>query len=324
MWFCDVPSEIGLGTHLPWYRSRDFSTHTRVERPALRSRQIETLADLDALTHQEGRFILQLQPTVELMRADDQYLDRVIEVALERDFPVELPGSILGHAYYRLRDAELLVLTAEPKYRRARGRKAHRKLVRDAIPANIAAGGERVSFGRLAREEAITALVGKLFEEGLEVSGAVDLPARLEELADVFEVLRGLAALDEIGWDEIKAVADAKREKRGGFERQTVLLETESPKDSNTNELRIEGGEEGDSLVALHNIGLVSVSEGSLVVPFTRLIPEKGLSVEVPIEGGRLIVGIRASGSSISISFSALEESGSEEQQADLFGAEES
>lgn len=319
MWFCDLPPDLGLGTHLPWYRSRDFLTHEAVERPSLRTREIRTLSDLDAVKGDTGRFILQLQPSAELVRADDQYLDRVIEVASERNLPIELPGSILGHAYYRLRDSGLLVLTAERKFQRARGRRAHGKLVRDAIPANIAAGGERVSFGRLARDEAITALVGKLFEEGLEVLNARDRPARVEELADVLEVLRGLAALEGAEWEEIRTVADSKRAKRGGFERQTVLLETQLPKSVTPTDLPMPGSDESDSLVPLHNIGLVSVGDGHLIVPFTRLIPERGLQVDVPFDGSVLSLTLRATGGGLTLTISGAELRNAPGEQPDLF-----
>jgi predicted house-cleaning noncanonical NTP pyrophosphatase (MazG superfamily) len=289
----------------------------------LRVRQVETLSDVDAVQKEEGRCILQLQPTADLIRANDEYLDKVVEVARDRNLPVELPGSTLGHAYYRLRYAGLLVLTAEPKYQRARGRKAHRKLVRDAIPANIAAGGERVSFGRLAKHDAITALIGKLFEEGLEVSGAADRSARLEELADVLEVIRGLAALDEIPWEEVRDAADAKRDKRGGFERQTVLLETERPKSGKRADASMAGGEDSEALVPIQNIGLVSASEGHLSVPFTRIIPERGLQADVPFDGTLLRVAIRALAGGISMSIERVDEDPKHELQPDLFGMEE-
>lgn len=322
MWFCDLPPEIGLGKHLPWYRSRDFLVHLRVERPALRTRQVRTLADLDTLAGETGQVILQLQPTADLIRADDQYLDRVIEIAMARDLPVELPGSILGHAYYRLRDARVLVLSAQPKYRRARGRTSFRKLVRDSIPANIAAGGEQVSFGRLPREEAVTALVGKLFEEGLEVSNARDSTSRLEELADVLEVLRGLAAIEDVKWDEIQSVADEKRRTRGGFDKQTVLLETERPKTSRFEDSGIDNGA-NESLVPLHNIGLVTASDGHLTVPFTRLIPERGLRAEIPFEGGKLSVIVRATGTGIALDIDRVVEQPDLEAQPSLFRNDE-
>jgi predicted house-cleaning noncanonical NTP pyrophosphatase (MazG superfamily) len=320
MWFCDLPPELGLGKHLPWYRSRDYLTHTAVERPSLRTRQIRTLDDLHQLADDEGRAILQLQPTADLIRADDQYLDKVIEVATTRNLPVELPGSILGHAYYRLRDAGIMVLSDQPKYRRARGRMSYRKLVRDAIPANIAAGGERVSFGRLARDEAVTALVGKLFEEGLEVSGARDRTSRLEELADVLEVLRGLAALENATWEEIETVANDKRNKRGGFEKQTVLIETERPRTYAADAVRMDGNGEDATLVALHNIGLIAVNEGHLTVPFTRIIPDRGLRAEVPFEGGKLAIVIRATGGGIVVDIDRIDGHEDPTAQPSLFG----
>jgi predicted house-cleaning noncanonical NTP pyrophosphatase (MazG superfamily) len=303
MWFCDLPPELELGVHLPWYRSRDYLLHNQVERPPYRARHVRTLADLDALESEQGRFILVVQPTAELVRADDKFLDRVIALALNKNAPVELAGSVLGHAYYRLRDEGVLVLTSQPRYPRSRGKTSHQKLVRDAIPANIAAKGERVSFGRLAQEEAITALVGKLFEEGLEVSAASSSELRVEELADVLEVLRGLAAVEKVDWNDLVTVANHKREKRGGFENQTVLLETAKPKRTRDGSLEVSPGDE--PLVSLHKIGIVSVSEGKVMVPFTRLVGSAGVEAEVPFQGGHLLASVEVSSGGVIVSLRA-------------------
>jgi predicted house-cleaning noncanonical NTP pyrophosphatase (MazG superfamily) len=300
MWFCDLPPELGLGSHLPWYRSRDYLIHTQVERPPYRPRHVHTLEDLERLKAEQGRFILVVQPTADLVRADEKFLDQVIELALAKNVPVEMAGSVLGHAYYRLRDAGVLVLTSQPKYPRSRGKMTYRKLVRDSIPANIAAKGERVSFGRLVREEAITALVGKLFEEGLEVNAAADREARVEELADVLEVVRGLSSIEKVSWGEIESAADGKRAKRGGFEQQTVLLETARPK-TNSRTVPSMGTGDEEPLVTLHNIGLVSIKEGRLVVPFTRLIGPGGVQAEVPFEGGHLLIGLEATAGGVCV-----------------------
>jgi hypothetical protein len=165
MWFCDLPEELGLGQHLPWYRSKEFAGVSSAERPELPLRRVQSLSDLDALERSGGRFIIRVAPEVQLVREDDKFLDRVISLAQAHNLPVELAGSVLGHAFYRLRGAGIMVIVPQPKYPRARGRQRHFKVVRDAIPQNIAAKGERVSVARLRPDEAFVALIGKLFEE---------------------------------------------------------------------------------------------------------------------------------------------------------------
>ena len=39
MWFCDLPKELGLGQHLPWYRSKEFAGVPSAKRPALPERR---------------------------------------------------------------------------------------------------------------------------------------------------------------------------------------------------------------------------------------------------------------------------------------------
>ncbi|MFL6070435.1 MAG: nucleoside triphosphate pyrophosphohydrolase [Actinomycetes bacterium] len=90
------------------------------------------------------------------------------------------------------------------------------KLVRDRIPEIIEADG-RVPVLRLLNEnEYDAALIAKLHEEVAELASAS--PAdRLEEAADVYEVL--LALLVHVGHspDDLVRVADHKRAQRGGF-----------------------------------------------------------------------------------------------------------
>ncbi|HEY0027232.1 MAG TPA: nucleoside triphosphate pyrophosphohydrolase [Allosphingosinicella sp.] len=288
MWFCDLPEELGLGRHLPWYRSRDYLTHRRVERPPYRSKHVRTLADLEAIASEPPPFIIVAQPEADLVRDDDRFLDRVIDIARSKNVPVELPGSTLGHAYYRLRDAGIIVVSSQPKYSRTRGKTAHRKLVRDDIPSSIAAKGETVSFGRLSREDAVTALVTKLFEEGLEVNSAKGDQERLEELADVLEVLRGLVSVGGASWEDVVEAADAKRRKRGGFEQHLVLLETAKPKRAEHS--GEQGTGESGPLVSLRKMDGPSVKDGKITIPFTTLVAGATLPIEVPVLGARLVV----------------------------------
>lgn len=47
-----------------------------------------------------------------------------------------------------------------------------------------------------------------------------------EELGDVLEVIRAIAELNNSNLDEIIRVSDAKREKRGGFDKRIFLERT--------------------------------------------------------------------------------------------------
>ncbi len=297
MWFCDLPDELGMGEHLPWFRSKEYAGFESAARPALPTKAARNLADLDALDRDTSRVIIQVAPDVELVREDDTFLDRVIAIASVRSLPVELDGSILGHAYYRLRSAGIVVLVPQPKYPRVRGRHRHYKVVRDAIPQNIQAKGERVTFARLLPGEASVALIGKLFEEGLELNAARAPAQKTEELADVLEVVRGLAVTNGVEWDNLLATALEKREKRGGFEQQTVLLETARPMpDRGT----IPGvGGDRQSSISLRDLGVVAVEGSSALISFSKLLSFDTTEVELLVDGRPINVAIALDGTGV-------------------------
>jgi predicted house-cleaning noncanonical NTP pyrophosphatase (MazG superfamily) len=70
------------------------------------------------------------------------------------------------------------------------------------------------------------ALPGKLAEESAEAARAsdADLPG---ELADVLEVLRALTAAAGMSWEQLLALADDKRNRRGGFAGKIFLESVE-------------------------------------------------------------------------------------------------
>jgi len=298
MWFCDLPPELGLGTHLPWFRSKEFMRYTTALRPPLPTRRVRTLADLDALELDDRRFIIVAAPDVELVRDEDAFLDRLIALATSRGLMVELSGSILGHAYYRLRSAGVVVLVAQPKYPRVRGLHRHFKVVRDAIPKNIAAKGERVSFGRLSPSEAVVALIGKLFEEGLELNAAHAPAQHLEELADLLEVVRGLAVTSGVDWDDLMTAASEKREKRGGFEQQMVLLETARPMLNRPVKSSLSDNDEGPQ-IQLSDLGIVSVDGHNVSISFSSLLSKSWTDVNIVIDGQEIKISAAFEGTGL-------------------------
>jgi len=101
------------------------------------------------------------------------------------------------------------------------------KLVRDKIPDIIRAEGRTPVVEVLAEAQRRPALLAKLLEEAAEAAAATDdgLP---EELADVLEVVRALAAELGLSLGRILALADDKREQRGGFDQGLFLVRVEN------------------------------------------------------------------------------------------------
>ena len=98
----------------------------------------------------------------------------------------------------------------------------YNKLVRDRIPEIIENSGRSCKTVLIQGEALQKALLVKLQEEAAEFE---ENPC-VEELADLMEVLEGLAHF--YGWskEDILFEKAKKREARGGFEKGIVLVET--------------------------------------------------------------------------------------------------
>lgn len=96
------------------------------------------------------------------------------------------------------------------------------KLVRDLIPQIIHSSGKQAEVEIVDNEIAFDYLVKKLDEEVLEFKQ----DKNLEELADVMEVLFGLA--HKMGYTEEELInkRQEKKSARGGFEKNIVLKST--------------------------------------------------------------------------------------------------
>ena len=97
--------------------------------------------------------------------------------------------------------------------------KIYNKLVRDKIPEIIEATGKSFDIHYAKKEELLPLLETKLNEE---VSEYLE-DQNLEELADVMEVLFGLASALGYSEEDLINKRNAKREERGGFEKGIVL-----------------------------------------------------------------------------------------------------
>ena len=95
------------------------------------------------------------------------------------------------------------------------------KLVRDKIPSIIEASGKTAVTDRIPPANMQAALDRKLQEEVKEFLESHSV----EEMADVLEVLHGIAFHTGIGRSRIEAERLRKKEERGGFEEGIRLIE---------------------------------------------------------------------------------------------------
>lgn len=98
----------------------------------------------------------------------------------------------------------------------------YNKLVRDKIPDIIKGNGEMPIIRLLDDISYKSELEKKMFEEYKEVieSKGID---RMEELADMLEVIKALASLENKTLDDVIKTADEKSQKRGAFDKKIFL-----------------------------------------------------------------------------------------------------
>lgn len=100
--------------------------------------------------------------------------------------------------------------------------RVYNKLVRDNIPDIIEKKGEQPVIKVLDDANYKLELEKKLNEEYKEVLESTG-NERVEELADMLEIISSLAALEGKSLQEVIMCANAKRETRGGFEKKIFL-----------------------------------------------------------------------------------------------------
>ena len=102
----------------------------------------------------------------------------------------------------------------------------HEKLVRDGVPAHLARTGVAAVVRRLDPADFPAALRAKLDEEIAELDAATG-SGRIEELADILEVVLAIAASEGTGAAELEAVRRRKADARGGFHEGAWLVSTQ-------------------------------------------------------------------------------------------------
>lgn len=95
------------------------------------------------------------------------------------------------------------------------------KLVRDRIPEIIETSGKKCTIRVMDDAEYLRRLDEKLGEELAEYQA----DKSLEELADLLEVVRAVAAARGSSIDEVERIREEKARARGGFEKRLLLTE---------------------------------------------------------------------------------------------------
>ena len=215
---------------LPWHYTQwlvpSYSASLRMLPPAGVVDTVRSTADLAALRSQSPSYEprgLYLRPDPPLLR-DDGFLRETARLAADTKRVVYFEGSVLGHAYYILsREGATVVPLNEVEP--VEDEKKYDKLVRDNIPLIIRQAGGLARVRQIGRAEARGLLRQKLVEEAFEALNAND-QTLVEELADVLDVVDALARSSGIDSAYLASVRQAKRAKRGGFDKGIYLEST--------------------------------------------------------------------------------------------------
>ncbi|MGF9964595.1 nucleoside triphosphate pyrophosphohydrolase [Bacillus rhizoplanae] len=101
----------------------------------------------------------------------------------------------------------------------------YNKLVRDRIPEIIESNGKTCTTRTLNEKEYIEAVCKKTGEELMEYMEAETPEHKIEELADLLELVNALAQHEGVTLEDVEKVRKEKAEKRGGFGERIFLIE---------------------------------------------------------------------------------------------------
>jgi len=233
MWFIRGSREAPERACIPWfYVTEELPLEyekASVRRAIPREFIIRSLQDISrvrqALSRRPGVNRVKVKAEPSQIRSRE-FVEGVVTLAQEHKLSVELEGSILAHAFYQLRRAGIPVLPSDP-FEPEHEVIEFNKLVRDRIPERISGRGERVAISRLKGEELILFLKAKVIEEALELYSSSTTDDALQEIVDVFEVLRSLRESLCVSEAAIRDRMKRKREERGGFAEGIVLRTTQ-------------------------------------------------------------------------------------------------
>jgi predicted house-cleaning noncanonical NTP pyrophosphatase (MazG superfamily) len=101
------------------------------------------------------------------------------------------------------------------------------KLVRDKIIAEIIAKGKQPVYVKLDSDKFIIKLKEKLLEEYVEFINAENKNEEIDELVDIYEVIKNIAKKNGLSQKEFLSRVQAKRDLKGSFEKRIYLKKNE-------------------------------------------------------------------------------------------------
>lgn len=232
MFFVGIPSVTGYAEILPWFYIDDeiSDTYEKFADSIFSNKYIiiESKKNIDNLNNyvfdDNHKYTIKLRPNVEIIR-DKQIVEQISDFAKQKNIPIEIDGSVLAHPYYILRKKGVRIKYInpfEPKY----DTQQFNKLVRDKIVVNIESKGEIARTDKIESQKLLEFLKKKAIEESLEFYWAKNHDDIIEELADIYEVIRSSASIYGVTMEIIKDKADSKLKEKGGFKTGTILLNT--------------------------------------------------------------------------------------------------
>ena len=233
MYFVDVDKSTGYPNILPWFFTKDEITENSIKFTDVifseKRDLIQNESDFDKLKlrfDQENlsKITIKLKLDPEIHR-NKGLIEKIGEFAKQKNIPIELEGSILSHTYYILRKKEAKVKCIDP-FEPIYQKQKFYKLVRDKIPINIESKGEKARTIKVDSKDLLKFIKEKIVEEAFEFFWEKETDNIIEELADIFEVVRAACKIFGIDISELAHIADNKIEKKGGFETGIILLDT--------------------------------------------------------------------------------------------------
>lgn len=103
----------------------------------------------------------------------------------------------------------------------------YNKLVRDRILEIIEAEGLSYNSRILEKDEHLTEIKKKLYEEVKEFDETTNEEDAVEELADILELIHAALKVYNKSFDDLETVRVNKKEKRGGFDKGLYLIDVE-------------------------------------------------------------------------------------------------
>lgn len=237
MWFVGLDQTRAETQLLPWYHEPAEERFSVANASPRRKNQqavdftITSLADKLALEQRleiggaVSRVIL--NPMEESIIRDRDFATQIGELSARHGFVVELSGGVLSHAYYLLIKAGCNVECPGLDFDALSDETLEfNKLVRDKIPDLIVEHGEEASVVNLEGGALLRALGLKAIEEAAEVADAKSNYQVIEEIADLYDVIRELMQRLRLSAREVLRASVRKNRKRGRFRHGRMLEKT--------------------------------------------------------------------------------------------------